>query len=561
MNNQNSLNLAKLTYLLQNSRLFSMKPGTFPVVYNKINTKLTKLANLLSQNQLGNQSQVDNLLEKSHSSQVSQKFVNWDPSKLKQLEDTHFPIYHQRSWSTKQSTDLSKDFALYFSLIKKPINLIFSIDQLLYEFSKKSFQQKKTGEFLQQLKERKKLSLFYGHLTRKQLVNLFNKVENNKGFLSKNLFSMLERRLDVVLYRSGFLKTITQARQLVKHQKVFVNSNLVDIPSFLVNPGDVISFAPDIFQALSDEFFKSIDSQNLERLSLVEKNQSQIFGDFYSKLADFKFKEPANGSERADKKTNSLNFNLFCCDLIIKLLCTKIKSSCFYNLKKSSTYSELGLLFPNFPISRSHKSLQDIYLLQLKWNFFSPNKNFSNGEKSLFSTQKHNNQQAIYANFSFLQKKPEFWNSSCYGFQNTSSFGPKTSWNTFAKTADSSPEFLQKGKQQKNIKFFDEQRQNLQLFQKSFLFFFKCLEKHSKFQNLLTLMLKKSFFKRCRLSQMEINVENVIPNYSKILKFKATKPLHIEISYNLLNLIYLFSPQRVNFPFYVDFDLIKRSLH
>ena len=60
---------------------------------------------------------------------------------------------------------------------------------------------------------------------------------------------------------------------------------------------------------------------------------------------------------------------------------------------------------------------------------------------------------------------------------------------------------------------------------------------------------------------MEINVENVIPNYSKILKFKATKPLHIEISYKILNLIYLFSPQRVNFPFYVDFDLIKRSLH
>ena len=63
---------------------------------------------------------------------------------------------------TQKAVDLSKDVSLYVSLVKKPINLLFSLDQFLFEFSKKTYQQKKTGEFFQQLKERKKLSLFYG---------------------------------------------------------------------------------------------------------------------------------------------------------------------------------------------------------------------------------------------------------------------------------------------------------------------------------------------------------------------------------------------------------------
>ena len=74
--------------------------------------------------------------------------------------------------------NIFKNLSLYLSIIEKPINLLFSIDQFIFEFSKKTYQQKKSGEFFQQLKERKKLSLFYGHLTKKQLINLFNKKIN-----------------------------------------------------------------------------------------------------------------------------------------------------------------------------------------------------------------------------------------------------------------------------------------------------------------------------------------------------------------------------------------------
>ena len=158
----------------------------------------------------------------------------------------------------EKSKDLTKDLSIYLSVIEKPINLLFSIDQFLFEFSKKTYQQKKTGEYFQQLKERKKLSLFYGGLSRKQLVNFFNKVQFKKGYFSKNLFSLLERRLDVVLYRSGITKTVSQARQLIKHKKILVNENLVSVPSFLIDSGDFISIKPETGNLLSDQIVKSV---------------------------------------------------------------------------------------------------------------------------------------------------------------------------------------------------------------------------------------------------------------------------------------------------------------
>lgn len=118
-----------------------------------------------------------------------------------------------------ETVEMSKNVSLFFSLIEKPINLLFSIDQFIFEFSKKTHQQRKAGDFFHQLKERKKLSLFYGHLTRKQIFNIFTKAKKNKGSFSKNILCLLEKRLDVVLYRSGLAKTIAESRQLVKHKK------------------------------------------------------------------------------------------------------------------------------------------------------------------------------------------------------------------------------------------------------------------------------------------------------------------------------------------------------
>ena len=80
--------------------------------------------------------------------------------------------------------------------------------------------------------------------------------------------------------------------------------------------------------------------------------------------------------------------------------------------------------------------------------------------------------------------------------------------------------------------------------------FLKHLENYKKFTGILNLSMKKFLFKNSK------NKGRV----AKILNLKQIRPLHIEVSYNLLNVVYLFSPQRINFPFYIDLDLINRSL-
>ena len=119
--------------------------------------------------------------------------------------------------------------------------MLFSTDQFFFELSKKMSTKKANTEFFQQLKERKKLSLFYGSFSRKSLTTLFEKAKTQKGFFGKNLLVSLERRLDVIVYRCHLAKTIAEARQLIQHHKIQVNHHFVTRPGFLLTPGDLVS--------------------------------------------------------------------------------------------------------------------------------------------------------------------------------------------------------------------------------------------------------------------------------------------------------------------------------
>lgn len=97
----------------------------------------------------------------------------------------------------------------------------------------------KFSEYGLQLREKQKIKRVYG-LIEKQFRNLFETADRMKGVTGSNLLTMLERRLDNVAYRSGFANSRAEARQLVRHGHFSVNGRRVDIPSFLVNKGDVI---------------------------------------------------------------------------------------------------------------------------------------------------------------------------------------------------------------------------------------------------------------------------------------------------------------------------------
>ena len=91
-----------------------------------------------------------------------------------------------------------------------------------------------------QLREKQKARRYY-QLLENQFRNLFEKANAMKGITGENMLALLERRLDNVIYRMGFGTSRAQSRQLVRHGHVNVNGRRVDIPSFVVKLGDVVS--------------------------------------------------------------------------------------------------------------------------------------------------------------------------------------------------------------------------------------------------------------------------------------------------------------------------------
>lgn len=99
---------------------------------------------------------------------------------------------------------------------------------------------KKQSDYALQLREKQKVKSMYGMLE-SQFRLFFEKAEQQKGVTGENLLVMLERRLDNTVFRIGFASSRNQARQLVRHNHILVNGRKVNIPSFLVSVGDVIS--------------------------------------------------------------------------------------------------------------------------------------------------------------------------------------------------------------------------------------------------------------------------------------------------------------------------------
>lgn len=98
---------------------------------------------------------------------------------------------------------------------------------------------KKMSEYGLQLREKQKAKFIYGVLE-KPFRNYYKKADRKKGMTGDNLMTMLESRLDNVVFRLGFARTRREARQIVDHKHVLVNGQSVNIPSYLVKAGDVI---------------------------------------------------------------------------------------------------------------------------------------------------------------------------------------------------------------------------------------------------------------------------------------------------------------------------------
>ena len=98
---------------------------------------------------------------------------------------------------------------------------------------------KKMSEYGLQLREKQKAKFIYGVLE-KPFRNYYEKADRMKGMTGENLMTILESRLDNVVFRLGFARTRREARQIVGHKHILVNGKCVNIPSYLIKAGDVI---------------------------------------------------------------------------------------------------------------------------------------------------------------------------------------------------------------------------------------------------------------------------------------------------------------------------------
>lgn len=119
---------------------------------------------------------------------------------------------------------------------------------------KRNARRSKSSEYALQLKEKQKAKFIYGVLE-KQFRLTFEKAERMPGMTGENLLALLERRLDNVAFLMGFGDTRRQARQIVGHGHLLVNGQRVDVPSYRVKVGDVISVRQKSRQS---EMFKTL---------------------------------------------------------------------------------------------------------------------------------------------------------------------------------------------------------------------------------------------------------------------------------------------------------------
>ena len=159
---------------------------------------------------------------------------------------------------------------------------------------------RKPSDYGIQLREKQKIKRMYG-LTEKQFHLFFKRSDRQRGITGTNLLVMLERRLDNVVYRLGFVDSRTQGRHLVRHNHFLVNGKKVNIPSYIIQEGDVIQpknkelqIITDAMEAVvrrgipqwldldKDEFKGSVKSMPV-REDLTMPMQEQLIVELYSK--------------------------------------------------------------------------------------------------------------------------------------------------------------------------------------------------------------------------------------------------------------------------------------
>ncbi|NTW63462.1 MAG: 30S ribosomal protein S4 [Chlorobiaceae bacterium] len=136
----------------------------------------------------------------------------------------------------------------------------------------------KVSEYALQLREKQKMKYLYGILE-KQFRTYYRKAVSQRGVTGDNLVKLLERRFDNVVFRSGFAASRAAARQLVTHGHLMINGKKVNIPSYLLTPGELIEFRQKSknMGAVTDSLNKASDARIPSWIQVDKANQKAVF--------------------------------------------------------------------------------------------------------------------------------------------------------------------------------------------------------------------------------------------------------------------------------------------
>ena len=519
-----------------------------------------------------------------------------------------------------KKNDISKKFFVknkntnYLSLNKTYTDFLFSLHMIKSEFEKK---QNKNSDFKTKLKEKKKLSILYGNLSTKQIKKTLQHANKLQGNTGNNLISLLESRLDVILYRALFFSSLKFTRKYIKYNKILVNSQSINIYGYKVKFGDIVSIQNKHKKCLGKNILKYFLNYNLYAKNDIEKQ-------FLLKL------NKENLKFRVQEK---LVFNLVISNQI-KLSKSKILSlyKCMLfsdKVKLKKNKHSFNFTGANSLVLKPSKSFLDFFNLNFSFNnlprCFATQKTNEIGRVGHF-VMKSPDRSSDYEVTS-LQKKNKFKNNISKNIcLNKNFFSDKQRYtvsnfdlaliqnqikpinkillkktihklneifkiNNFISYAEKYKIFTKTNsiliKHQKNLislikKSFllNEKKVNVKLKillthlnkavikQSKQLIIYKTkknsiynIEKKYYTNNLILLNLFKHydilFFLKLKNLFFKKQEFFSFKNLNKKTYFKKNKPLNLEISYKSLTIIHLFPCQKIVFPCSLDVDLLR----
>ena len=232
-----------------------------------------------------------------------------------------------------------------------PFNTIYSIDQINLELRKNRIQ--KSSDFGYQLQERKKLRWFYGGISTRRLRKLFKDSYTKDLTLTSSVFQNLEKRLDIVLLRSGLFGSVYETRQWILNRRIYVNDRPISRPSYGMQPGDIVT--------IQEKWHPLLIQNILERFLLFLKNTqltANVNKGSFPNIQNIKMENPLDVVAVDNKGEMSIkgiknHFN--------SLLCLQTSRKFQKNLNNSIMFRAFNVMkAPNLEIS--YKTLSFIYL-------------------------------------------------------------------------------------------------------------------------------------------------------------------------------------------------------